>query len=57
MRRIRVLPAVTWIYVACMEGAVQSGILAARAISGRPFPIVNDWFQVTRGPLHGSRKG
>jgi hypothetical protein len=45
------------IYVACMEGAVQSGILAARAISGRPFPIVNDWFQVTRGPLHGARRG
>ncbi len=40
------------IYVACMEGAVQSGILAARAISGRAFPIVNEWFQVTRGPLH-----
>ena len=41
------------IYVACMEGAVQSGILAARAISGRRFPIVNEWFQVTRGPLRG----
>jgi uncharacterized protein with NAD-binding domain and iron-sulfur cluster len=40
------------VYVACMEGAVQSGILAARAVSGRDFPIVNDWFQVTRGPLH-----
>ena len=40
------------IYVACMEGAVQSGILAARAVSGRDFPIVNDWFQVTRGPVH-----
>lgn len=41
------------LYLASMEGAVQSGILAARAISGRPFPIVNDWFQVTRGSLHG----
>jgi uncharacterized protein with NAD-binding domain and iron-sulfur cluster len=41
------------IYLASMEGAFQSGILAARAISGRPFPIVNDWFEVTRGPLHG----
>jgi uncharacterized protein with NAD-binding domain and iron-sulfur cluster len=40
------------VYVACMEGSVQSGILAARAISGRAFPIVNDWFQVTRGALH-----
>jgi uncharacterized protein with NAD-binding domain and iron-sulfur cluster len=44
------------VYVACMEGAVQSGVLAARAVSGRDFPIVNDWFQVTRGPLHVRRK-
>jgi hypothetical protein len=44
------------VYVACMEGSVQSGILAARAISGVAFPIVNEWFQVTRGPLHGSAR-
>jgi uncharacterized protein with NAD-binding domain and iron-sulfur cluster len=40
------------IYVACMEGSVQSGILAARAVSGVDFPIVNEWFQVTHGPFH-----
>jgi uncharacterized protein with NAD-binding domain and iron-sulfur cluster len=39
-------------YVACMEGAVQSGVLAARAVSGVAFPIVDVWYRVTTGPLH-----
>ena len=30
------------LYVACMEGAITSGILAARAISGRHFPVIGE---------------
>ncbi len=28
------------LYAACMEGAIVSGVLAARAVSGEPFPII-----------------
>lgn len=30
------------LYVACMEGAVQGGILAARALSGVRFPLIGE---------------
>jgi uncharacterized protein with NAD-binding domain and iron-sulfur cluster len=29
-------------YVACLEGAVMGGILAARAVSGKPIPIIGE---------------
>ena len=31
------------LYMAFMEGAFQSGILSARAISGEQFPIIGEW--------------
>ena len=40
------------LYAACMEGAFNGGILAARAVSGWDFPIDSAGYGVTRGPLH-----
>lgn len=47
------------IYAACMEGAFNAGILAARAVSGWPFEIDDLGFGISRGPLHppGTRRG
>ena len=30
------------LYLACMEGAIQGGIYAARAVSGEHFPIIGE---------------
>lgn len=35
-------------YVACMEGAVMSGIYAARAVSGLPIPIIGEELDLGR---------
>lgn len=40
------------IYAACMEGAFNAGILAARAVSHYPFEIDGLGYEVTRDPLH-----
>jgi uncharacterized protein with NAD-binding domain and iron-sulfur cluster/predicted secreted hydrolase len=40
------------LYAACMEGAFNSGILAARAISGCDFEIDGLGYSVTNDPLH-----
>ncbi len=37
------------IYAACMEGAFNSGILSARAVSGIPFEVDSFWYSGTTG--------
>jgi hypothetical protein len=38
------------VYIACFEGAVMAGILAARAVSGASFPIVGEAFHALAPP-------
>lgn len=44
------------IYAACMEGAFNSGILAARALCGWPFEIDGLGYSPTKGPLHPEKR-